>query len=92
MNISLTPKLENMVRKKVESGLYGNASEVVREALRAMDDRDSFKRLQAAIAEGDADFERGDSYELTPALIEEMAREAVRKYEAGIEPNPDVCP
>jgi len=34
MNISLTPELERMVKEKVASGLYNNASEVIREALR----------------------------------------------------------
>ncbi|MFO8148800.1 MAG: type II toxin-antitoxin system ParD family antitoxin, partial [Trueperaceae bacterium] len=34
MNVSLTPKLEAFVRRKVADGLYGSASEVVREALR----------------------------------------------------------
>lgn len=34
MHISLTPELENAVRMKVSSGLYNNASEVIREALR----------------------------------------------------------
>ena len=37
MHISLTPELEAKVRAKVESGLYNNASEVVREALRFME-------------------------------------------------------
>ena len=34
MNISLTAELEKMVKEKVDSGLYNNASEVIREALR----------------------------------------------------------
>jgi antitoxin ParD1/3/4 len=34
MNISLTPELEKAVKTKVKSGLYNNASEVIREALR----------------------------------------------------------
>ena len=34
MNVSLTPTLEEYIRRKVESGLYNTASEVVREALR----------------------------------------------------------
>jgi antitoxin ParD1/3/4 len=45
MNINLTPQLEEMVRQKVTSGLYTSASEVVREALRLMDEKD---RLQSA--------------------------------------------
>ena len=34
MHVSLTPELEKMVKEKVDSGLYNNASEVIREALR----------------------------------------------------------
>ena len=40
MNVSLTPELERLVNEKVESGLYQTASEVVREALRLLKDRD----------------------------------------------------
>lgn len=40
MNVSLTPKLEAFVRQKVESGLYNNASEVIREALRLLVERE----------------------------------------------------
>lgn len=39
MNISITPKLQSFIQSKVKSGLYGNASEVVRDALRRMDER-----------------------------------------------------
>ena len=34
MHVSLTPALEEAVKRKVQSGLYNNASEVIREALR----------------------------------------------------------
>ncbi len=40
MNVSLTPALEEYVRRKVAIGLYNNASEVVREALRLMVERE----------------------------------------------------
>jgi antitoxin ParD1/3/4 len=39
MNVSLTPELARIVKDKVKSGLYGNASEVIREAVRRMDER-----------------------------------------------------
>ena len=45
MNVNLTPQLEELVRSKVASGMYTSASEVVREALRLMDEQD---RLRAA--------------------------------------------
>jgi putative addiction module CopG family antidote len=40
MNVSLTPALEKYIRRKVASGLYNNASEVVREALRLLFERE----------------------------------------------------
>lgn len=37
VHVSLTSELESRVKAKVESGLYNNASEVIREALRFME-------------------------------------------------------
>lgn len=44
MHISLTPELERRVKSRVESGLYNNASEVIREALRFMDSHEEWIR------------------------------------------------
>ena len=44
MHISLTPELESRVKAKVESGLYNNASEVIREALRFMEGHEDWDR------------------------------------------------
>ncbi|MEI8390417.1 MAG: type II toxin-antitoxin system ParD family antitoxin [bacterium] len=46
MNISLTPALEKMVQDKVASGLYNSASEVIREALRLLSERDEIKKYR----------------------------------------------
>ncbi len=43
MNVSLTPELEKFVDGKVESGLYNNASEVVREGLRLLKEHDEIR-------------------------------------------------
>jgi antitoxin ParD1/3/4 len=43
MNVSLTPELEKFVSAKVETGRYNSASEVVREALRLLEERDQTK-------------------------------------------------
>ena len=40
MNVSLTPELEQLVHEKVKTGRYLSASEVVREALRLLEERD----------------------------------------------------
>jgi antitoxin ParD1/3/4 len=41
MNVSVTDEIAGYVRKKVKSGRYNNASEVVREALRRMEEEDA---------------------------------------------------
>ena len=46
MRVSLTPELEELVRRKLEAGLYGDASEVSREALRLLAARDELERLK----------------------------------------------
>jgi antitoxin ParD1/3/4 len=46
MNVNLSPQLEAMVKAKVASGRYTSASEVVREALRLMEQQDQLKVLQ----------------------------------------------
>jgi antitoxin ParD1/3/4 len=46
MNVNLSPQLEAMVKAKVASGLYTSASEVVREALRLMEQQDQLRSLQ----------------------------------------------
>lgn len=46
MNVNLTPQLEEMVRAKVSSGLYISASEVVREALRLMEEQDRLPQVK----------------------------------------------
>jgi antitoxin ParD1/3/4 len=46
MNVSLTPELEKFVANKVESGRYTSASEVVREALRLLDEHEQSRAAQ----------------------------------------------
>ncbi|SMF30252.1 antitoxin ParD1/3/4 [Alteromonadaceae bacterium Bs31] len=49
MNVSLTSELENYVKAKVATGMYNSVSEVMREALRLMEERDAMHavRLEA---------------------------------------------
>ncbi len=53
MNVSLTPELEHLVNQKVASGLYNSAAEVVRAALRLLQEQDELQhsRLEALRAE-----------------------------------------
>jgi len=75
IHISLTEKLDEYVKSKVQSGLYNNASEVVREALRlkiATEEAEALKlqRLREAIAPAWEQAERGEfaDYSLEKSL------------------------
>lgn len=46
MNISLTKELEQLVNQKVKTGRYLSASEVIREALRLLEDHDRMRELK----------------------------------------------
>lgn len=85
MNISLTPELEKRIKQKVDTGLYNNASEVVREALRFVelhqDWVDSLKlaSLQKQIDQGLAELDVGQGIRIhssaeLDALFEEIQR------------------
>ncbi len=65
VNISLTPELERLVAEKVASGRYQSASEVVREGLRLLEERDMIRRarldeLREQVAVGLEQAKRGE--------------------------------
>jgi antitoxin ParD1/3/4 len=88
MNISLTPQLEKLVQDRVESGRYTSASEVIREALRLLEEKDrllgaKLDQLRENIREG---LESGPATEWDPNEIkrEGRARRAARKSTAKV--------
>lgn len=48
MNVSLTPEMERWVSAKVESGRYRSASEVVRDGLRLLQEREEERQARLA--------------------------------------------
>jgi antitoxin ParD1/3/4 len=83
MNISLTPQLEAFVQEKVASGLYSSASEVVRDALRMLEEQDRVKAtklemLRREIQKGIDELDRGEGI---PLDVEEIKQEAKRRKE-----------
>ena len=79
MNVSLTNEMEHWVQRKVETGLYSSASEVVREALRALhakETRHSTKimHLREAIQDGFVSMKDSGDDEWSVELSEEVKR------------------
>lgn len=82
MNVSLTPELEQFVRHKVESGRYLSASEVIREALRLLEERDRLYQarladLQKEITLGVESADRGELYD-GEAVVQELLNQNQR--------------
>lgn len=64
-NINLTDHFDRLIEKCVSSGQYGNASEMVREGLRLIEQRDKehkerIRRLRADIQVGIDQLDRGE--------------------------------
>ena len=64
-NVNLTEHLDSFIEVGINSGRFSNASEVVREGLRLLEQREQEDKakiewLRAAAKEGFADIERGD--------------------------------
>jgi antitoxin ParD1/3/4 len=83
MNISLTRELEQLVQKKVKGGRYLSASEVVRDALRLLEERDRLRqarltKLRKEIALGLAQLDRGQGI-LGEEVFAEIREKSRRK-------------
>ena len=83
MNVNLTPQLEEMVRQKVATGLYTSASEVVREALRLMEEQDRVRAVKLEQLRQDIRDEL-NSGAPTPWDPEEIKREGRAKSAARL--------
>ena len=86
MNISLTPELDTFVEGKVNSGLYHTASEVIREGLRLLKERDTLQEIRAEelrkqVRDGFAQIERGEGVEFSSAeeIISHIAKEGRKR-------------
>ena len=84
MNVSLTKELERFINDRVGSGLYTTASEVVRAALRLLEEHEQLKAtrlesLRKDIKKGLADSRAGRVAPLDMAAIKAKARSRLRK-------------
>ena len=88
MNVSLTRALEDFVNRKVSSGRYGSASEVVREALRLLEDKDRVREaqlgeLRAEIAKGVEQLDRSGGEPLDIGKLKKRGRQQMSRKRRG---------
>jgi antitoxin ParD1/3/4 len=89
LNVSLTPTLRNYVRAKVKGGGYESASEVIRDSLRALQERDKaaneafWHGVRQKVAVGRRDIEEGRTVDGEAAMAELIAEAGAGAAEAG---------
>lgn len=93
MNISLTPELEQYVNGKVQGGMYHSASEVIREGLRLLKEKDELhqrklEELRAAVQVGIDQADRGRVKPLTDDLVADIKARGRERRAAGARKRP----
>jgi antitoxin ParD1/3/4 len=93
MPIQLPADVEDRIREKVERGDFPDAGEVVREAMRLLDEQErQLDELRAKLQIGLDQLDRGESAPYTPEFVERMRRKAEERFRRGERPNPEVVP
>ena len=93
MHVNLSPEMEGFIRSKVEDGMYGNATEVIRDAVRRMQAEEvRVAAWHAAIKVGDDQLARGELVKYTPQLLKQIGAKAKKTVGSGKKMDPDVLP
>lgn len=93
MHVDLPPEMEGFVKSKVETGVYGNATEVVRDALRRMQAEDARAAAwRAAIRAGDEQLNRGEGIPYTADALEDITNGAIGAVHSSAPMDRDVLP
>jgi antitoxin ParD1/3/4 len=89
LNVSLTPELEQFISARVSSGRYQTASEVVREGLRLLEEREERQRsalqeLRELVAAGLEEAKRGELLDGEQVMADLLRRHEERlRVETG---------
>ena len=81
MNISLSPQMARFIRGKVKKGAYTNASEVVRDAVRRMQEAELFKTRQAALIHFEEDLTQAERNRIHAGVEQGMRDIDAGRYE-----------
>ncbi len=93
MHINLSPEMENFIKSKVTSGFYGNATEVIRDALRRMRaEEDRLNAWKMALKEGDDELDQGESLPYTAAILDDITATAKKAIHKGRGADTDAFP
>lgn len=93
MHVNLSPEMEGFIKGKVANGFYGNATEVIRDAIRRMQAEESrMAAWQSAIKLGDDQLDRDEGITYSSETLKKITQSAIGAMRNGQPMDPDVLP
>ncbi len=93
MHINLSSEMEGFIKGKVARGFYGNATEVIRDALRRMEAEEiRIAAWYAAIKKGNDQLDGGEGVDYTPDALTDITENAISSMHSNRPMDPDVLP
>lgn len=93
LHVNLSPEMEGFIKNKVNGGFYGNATEVIRDAIRRMQAEETRAAAwHAAIKLGDEQLDRNDATEYNSAALADITKAAAAAVRSNKPMDPDVLP
>lgn len=93
MTIQLPADVEDRIRARVARGDFPDAGEVVREAMRLLEEQErQLDEFRSKLRIGLDQLDRGEGVPYTPELMARIRRDVADRFRRGEQPDPDVCP
>lgn len=93
MHVNLSPEMEGFIKRKVANGFYGNATEVIRDAIRRMQaEENRIAAWQSAIKQGDDQLDRGEGIVYSTETLKNITKSAIGAMHNGQPMDSDVLP
>lgn len=93
MHVNFSPEMEGFIKSKVASGFYGNATEVIRDAIRRMQAEEGrIAAWQAALKKGNAQLDKGEGIAYTPDILNDITESAISAMHSAQPMDADVLP
>ena len=86
MHLKLGEPYEKFIHDEIKSGLYSNATELIRDALRRMQqgrERRRIEHIHSLIAMGEEQIKEGKTVRYSPDLLGQITQEAIEEAKSG---------
>ena len=84
MDTPLTPKIEQLIRERLQTGSYQSATDVLEDALDALVERENFEAIRAELRHADEQLAHGEYTEYDESTIQKLAEEVKTRARAHL--------